>query len=139
MKDQLPIEFFEPNGHIKENIQKLLHEQFGFDKEGLQQTKYYPGNFKHGAITIFKKIKFDYSFFDKYTLKDWFVLLVHEQVHREDIIYHPQGGLGFYLSYFIGWVKAGFSYRKNEYEEKAYAIEAKARIYWDKNQNKILN
>lgn len=115
-----------------------MHELFEFDKKGLAKTSYKAGNFKHGAITIFSKIKFDYSFYETYSIGDWFALLVHEQVHREDIICHPQGGLGFYLSYFIGWVEAGFSYRKNEYEVKAYSKENEAREIWKKHSPLLL-
>lgn len=127
---QLPEEIFKPNGHLTSGIQEILHLVFGFNKKALAKTIYYPGNFKFGAITLFHKIKFDKSFFTKYSTEQWFILVVHEQVHREDIWNHPAKGLGFYTSYLWQWMKVGFNYRKNIYEQKAYGIEPKAKALW---------
>jgi len=138
VKEELPILFFTSDGSIQEKVQILLHQLFGFDEKGLAKTKYKAGNFKHGAITIFSRIKFDRSLYKKYSIGDWFGLLVHEQVHREDIVCHPQGGMGFYFSYFLGWIQAGFSYRMNEYEVKAYDKEKIARQMWNAHSTLLL-
>lgn len=137
--NQLPKELFKQNGFLRDEVQEILHEVFGFDKIGLSQTRYIAGSFKFGAITYFKKIIFDTSFYTSMDLQKWFVLIVHEQVHREDIIQNPLKGVGFYISYFLHWLKAGFSYRGNKYEQKAYGIEAKATELWKYKENALKN
>lgn len=126
----LPLELFTREGRIQPKYQEILAREFGFGEKGLKQTKYRVGRFRFGAITLYRVILIDRSFLENYSLKDWFGLIAHEQVHREDILCHPLGALGFYFSYLIGWAMAGFSYRKNEYEVKAYDMEAKARTFF---------
>jgi len=52
-------------------------------------------------------------------------LIAHELQHVKQ---HRKLGPFFYLAYLIGWVRAGFSYRKNWMEVEARAAETDYRM-----------
>ena len=120
-----PKTLIDSKGKLTSGVIKLLHENFGFSIKSLERTVYKQISFHKNAITIFNHVYYDAKCFNKSEI-EWLLLIIHEQVHREEIGNHFQRAISWYAGYLIGFMKAGFSYRKNPYEERAYSFEAKA-------------
>jgi hypothetical protein len=114
-----------PGGHLTPALIRMLHENFGFSVKTLQKTVYRQIPFHKNAITLYRHVFFDAKCLKK-SEQEWLLLIIHEQVHREEIGNSVLGALAWYAGYLVGFARAGFSYRKNVYEQRAYNFEEKA-------------
>ena len=113
------------NGRLTPSLIKFLHEHFGFSRGSLEKTVYKRIPFHKNAITLFNRVYYDAKCLKK-SETEWLLLIIHEQVHREEIGNNFTGAIGWYAGYLGGFIKSGFSYRKNPYEQRAYSFEARA-------------
>jgi hypothetical protein len=120
-----PVKLILASGRLTDELIKLLMEHFGFEAEALAKTVYKRIRFHKSAITMFNYVFYDTKCFKK-SETEWLLLIIHEQVHRQEIGNNLLKAIGWYFGYLSGYIKSGFSYRKNPYEARAYDIEASA-------------
>jgi hypothetical protein len=120
-----PPSLINSKGRLTPSVINLLQEHFGFSAKSIKRTVYRQIRFHKSAITWYNHVFYDAKCLQKNEL-EWLLLIIHEQVHRNEIGNSFFKATAWYVGYLAGFVKAGFSYRKNEYEIKAYDIEKSA-------------
>jgi hypothetical protein len=120
-----PENLIDARGRLTPELVTFLHENFGFSKPVLEATVYKQIRFHKSAITLYKWVFYDAKCLSKNELQ-WRLLIIHEQVHREEVTNNIFRAIAWYIGYLIGYMRAGFSYRKNAYEVRAYNFEAEA-------------
>lgn len=119
-----PQWLIDAEGRLAPPVVALLHQALKYRVEPLRQTRWRPVRRvprDMNAITIYRNVYYSEKRARDWRFADWFHLIVHEQFHREEIGDELPGALRWYAAYAAGWARAGFSYRENPFEARAYA------------------
>jgi len=110
------------NGRLTKPMITLLNAAFNYNINRMEKTKWKEVSFDFGAITLYKTVRYDHAYTDDNDA-GWARTIVHEHKHRNEIGNFIGRAIGWYIGYGIGYIGAGFSYEKNNAEERAYGME----------------
>jgi RHS repeat-associated protein len=118
-----PETMIDKKGNLTNPMKALLWGAFGMSMSSMSKTTWKIAPFRFGAITLYRTVIVDDKQSKSMTDAEWGNTIVHEQTHREEVGDDLVSALIWYRDYLIGYAGAGFSYRNNPAEKRAYTAE----------------